>query len=89
MLIIDAVRTAIWLLEILIVIRALMSWFQPNPYAKPVQFINDITDPILGLVERFLPNALLFPMNFAPIVALLLLSLVERVLVRMLIALML
>jgi len=38
-----------------IIARAVMSWFNPNPYNTIVRFIYQITDPVLDRVRQFIP----------------------------------
>ncbi len=40
----------------LVIIRALISWFSPDPYNPLFQFLYRITEPILSLVRNSLPN---------------------------------
>ena len=39
----------------IIVIRALISWVNPDPYNPIVQFLRSATDPVLYKVRRSLP----------------------------------
>lgn len=39
-----------------ILARAIMSWFNPNPYNPLVQFVCRITDPVLDAIRRVLPD---------------------------------
>ena len=39
----------------LIVIRALLSWVNPDPYNPIVQFIEKVTEPILFPLRQFIP----------------------------------
>lgn len=39
----------------LILIRALISWVNPDPFNPIVQFLYNTTEPILAPVRRFLP----------------------------------
>jgi uncharacterized protein YggT (Ycf19 family) len=39
----------------LIVIRAIASWFSPDPYNPIYQFLIRITEPVLGYIRRFIP----------------------------------
>ena len=39
----------------LIIIRALLSWFNPDPYSKFVRIIVDLTEPALKPVRKYLP----------------------------------
>lgn len=39
----------------IIVIRALISWVNPDPYNPIVQFLRSATDPVLYRVRRWIP----------------------------------
>jgi YggT family protein len=39
----------------LIVIRALISWVNPDPYNPIVNFLYQITEPVLYRIRRYLP----------------------------------
>ena len=54
-------------MSFLIVVRAILSWFSPDPFNPLVQFLNKITEPILEPVRRLMP-----PMGFdiSPIIVL-------------------
>jgi len=70
----------------LIIIRAVMSWFNPN-YANPyIQLLIKVTEPVLGptreIVQRIIP---LRNLDISPIVVILLLELVRNLLIRLLI----
>ena len=43
------------LLMILIIIRALISWVNPDPYNPIVIFLNRVTEPILEPIRRLIP----------------------------------
>ncbi len=50
----------------LILIRALISWVNPDPYNSIVQFLYRTTEPILEPIRRFLPATRI---DVSPIVA--------------------
>ena len=52
----------------IIVIRALISWVNPDPYNQIVQFLYRVTEPILMPIRRILPAMGGF--DLSPIVAL-------------------
>jgi len=54
----------------IIIIRALLSWVQPNPYHPLVRFLHAITEPVLSRLRRFLPRGL-GPVDLSPLVAVL------------------
>ena len=49
-------HTLLYLYGYVIIARAVMSWFNPNPYNPIVQFIYKITDPVLEPIRRMLPG---------------------------------
>ena len=49
-----------------ILIRALISWVNPDPYNPIVQFLNRITEPVLEPIRRILPP---LPIDFSPMIA--------------------
>ncbi len=61
-----------------IIIRALMSWFNPSPENPIVRFVNEITDPILVPLSRLVPR--IGMIDITPIVAILLMNVILQVL---------
>lgn len=53
-------------LQVLILIRALISWVNPDPFNPIVEFLRRTTEPILAPLRRFLPDA---PIDLSPIIA--------------------
>lgn len=52
----------------IIIIRALISWVNPDPYNPIVQFLYRATDPVLNRVRRILPA--MGGIDFSPLVVL-------------------
>lgn len=50
----------------LILIRALISWVNPDPFNPVVQFLTRTTEPILQPIRRFLPP---MGIDISPIIA--------------------
>ena len=69
----------------LILIRALISWVNPDPYNPIVQFLYKITEPILYPIRKFLPLGLRFGIDISPIIAFLAIMFLRSFLVRTLI----
>lgn len=61
------VEILITILYWLILVRALISWVNPDPFNPIVQFLYRATDPILAPLRKFLPT--LGPFDISPIVA--------------------
>lgn len=53
----------------LILIRALISWVNPDPYNAVVQFLYKATEPVLTPIRRLLPS---MGIDVSPIIAFLL-----------------
>ncbi len=39
----------------IIIVRALLSWVNPDPYNPIVRFLYNVTEPVLGWVRRHVP----------------------------------
>ena len=65
----------------LIVIRAVLSWFSPDPYNPFYQFLIRITEPVLGYIRRILPFRTGM-MDLSPIIALLAIIFLQTFLVQ-------
>ncbi len=66
----------------LILIRALVSWVNPDPFNPIVQFLNNATEPFLSPVRKILPVSLKFGIDISPIVAFLIIYFLKSFLVR-------
>ncbi len=65
----------------LIVIRALLSWVNPDPYNPIVQFIEKTTGPLLAPFRRLIPSYKL-GIDISPIIAILFLYFLKVFLVK-------
>ena len=77
--IIDFLLTALYWL---ILVRALLSWVNPDPFNPIVQFLNKVTEPILAPIRKVLPPAFRFGMDISPIIAFLGIMFLRSFLVR-------
>lgn len=62
-----------------IIARAVMSWFNPNPYNGFVRFIYQITDPVLNWVRQFIPP--IAGLDLSPIIVIFAILFLDRFLV--------
>ena len=77
--IVDVLLTmAYWL----ILIRALISWVNPDPFNPIVQFLHRTTDPLLDPVRRLLPP---MPIDISPIIVFLIIVFMKEFLVNTLV----
>ncbi|HUX27365.1 YggT family protein [Acidithiobacillus sp.] len=63
-----------------ILIRAILSWVQPDPRNPIVQFLERVTGPILYPLQRIIPP--LGGIDLSPLVAMLLIELIKGLLVN-------
>jgi len=68
-------------LEWLIIIRALLSWVNPDPNNGLVQIIYKITEPILYQIRKILPFSLKFGLDISPLIAILIVVFLQKFLV--------
>ncbi len=85
-----AIRTAVSyffeVLQILILIRVILSWVpNVNMYSAPVRFIYNVTEPIMEPVREFTARYInLGPIDISPIIVLFLLNVAKNLILRML-----
>lgn len=70
----------LWAYMWLIIIRALLSWVNPDPWNPIVQFINRATEPVLAPLRRLLPSWQ-WGIDFSPVLAILVIYFIQRFLV--------
>lgn len=64
-----------------IIIRALITWVNPDPYNPIVQFLNRVTEPILSPIRRLLPTYRI-GLDLSPFIAILIIYFMREFLVR-------
>jgi YggT family protein len=65
----------------LILIRALISWVNPDPYNPIVQFLYRTTDPLLERIRRVLPP---LPIDISPVIAIILVYILKNFIINVL-----
>jgi YggT family protein len=66
----------------IIIIRALISWVNPNPFNPVVKFLRDVTDPVLVPARRLFPIGGMI--DLSPIIVILILLFLKIVIVQIL-----
>jgi YggT family protein len=66
----------------LILVRALISWVNPDPYNPIVQFLYKTTEPILYPIRAILPLGLKVGIDISPLIAFLVIIFLKSFLVR-------
>lgn len=65
----------------IVIIAALISWVNPDPYNPIVRFLFSVTEPVFAMVRRLLP----FPymgIDFSPLIVLLAIIFLQQFLIR-------
>jgi YggT family protein len=76
----DLVSLVLNVLTIAVIIRALLSWFDPM-FRTPVgRIIFEVTEPIIRPIRQFVPSVGMF--DLSPIIALLILRVMESFLTQ-------
>lgn len=68
----------------LIIVRALISWVNPDPNNPIVQFLQGITEPVLSPIRRKLPFGFRFGIDISPFIAVLLIIFLQSFLLSVL-----
>jgi YggT family protein len=63
----------------IVIIRAIISWVNPDPYHPIVQFLYRSTEPVLRPIRRVLPAA--WGIDFSPLVVILAIIFLDQFLV--------
>ncbi len=63
----------------IIIARAVLSWVNPDPYNQIVQFINNVTEPVLYPIRSRIPY--MGGIDVSPIIVLLVIMFLEKFLV--------
>ena len=79
----ELVNILLWGFKWLIIIRALISWVNPDPFNPIVQFLLRVTEPVLEPVRRIVPP--IGGIDISPILVLLVLHLLQSFLVKTLV----
>jgi len=66
----------------LILIRALISWVNPDPFNPIVQFLHKTTEPVLEPIRKILPLNFRFGLDISPLIAFLFILFLRYFLVK-------
>ncbi|KUO52466.1 MAG: hypothetical protein APF76_05380 [Desulfitibacter sp. BRH_c19] len=81
---VEFVLIAFRVLYFLVIARVILSWIPiGNPNNTLMNFIYEITEPVLAPIRRLIPRGSL-PIDFSPIIALLLIRMIEGFVIQLL-----
>lgn len=66
----------------IVIISALLSWVNPDPYNPIVRILRNLTQPVFERVRRWLPFVMIGGLDLSPIVVLLVIQFVKIFLVQ-------
>jgi YggT family protein len=72
----------LWAYMWIIIIRALVSWVNPDPWNPIVRFLHQVTEPVLRPIRRRMPDT---GIDFSPVIAILAIYFLQGFLVPVLI----
>jgi len=75
----EIVDYVLWIYMLIIIVRALLSWVNPDPYNPIVRFIHRVTEPVLRPIRYRLPTHQLGGLDLSPLIAILAIHFVGRV----------
>ena len=76
------IHTVIWLYTWIIIISAVLSWVNPDPYNPIVRTLRALTEPVLWRVRRALPFLYVNGIDLSPVAIILGLQFADIVLTR-------
>lgn len=65
----------------IVIIAALISWVNPDPYNPIVRFLYSVTEPVFSAVRRLIPIPTM-GIDFSPIIVLLIILFLRQFLIR-------
>jgi len=66
----------------LVIIRAVISWVNPDPNNVIVQFLNKTTDPILEPIRKRMPLNFRFGIDISPLIVILVIIFLKSFLIK-------
>jgi len=81
----QVISLAFTLYSFAIIARSLLPWFNVSPYHPAMQFLIQITEPLLAPIRQNIPS--IGGLDFSPMVALLILWFIEQLLRTLLLSL--
>lgn len=73
--------TVLFIYMWIIIIRAVLSWVNPDPYNPIVRFIHNVTEPVLYQIRRRLPVSF-GGIDLSPVIVLLIIMFLQNFVVR-------
>ena len=75
-----------WLLSAymwVVIISAVLSWVNPDPYNPIVRFLRNATEPLYSRIRRTLPFVVVGGFDLSPILVIVVIQIVQRLLAQL------
>lgn len=82
MSLVEVISTLLSLYMWVVIISALITWVNPDPYNPIVRFLRSVTEPVFAKVRQFLPFVNIGGFDLSPIVVLVVIQILNNILVR-------
>lgn len=66
----------------IVLIAALITWVNPNPYNPIVRVLRMLTEPVFYRVRKWLPFTYMAGIDFSPVVVLIAIELANKIIVK-------
>ena len=76
------IHSVIWLYTWVIILSAVLSWVNPDPYNPIVRTLRALTEPVLWRARKMLPFLYINGIDLSPVAVILALQFLDIVLVR-------
>lgn len=80
---VQLVSTLLNLYMWVVIISALLSWVNPDPYNPIVRFLRNITDPVYAKIRRLMPFVVVGGMDLSPVVVIVAIQILSALLDKM------
>ncbi|MDP3428193.1 MAG: YggT family protein [Humidesulfovibrio sp.] len=80
---VQLVSTLLNLYMWVVIISALLSWVNPDPYNPIVRFLRNITDPVYAKIRRLMPFVVVGGMDLSPVVVIMAIQILSALLDKM------
>ncbi len=66
----------------IVIISAILSWVNPDPYNPIVRILRNLTEPVFATLRRWIPFTVIGGIDLSPIIVLLIIQFVKIFVVR-------
>ncbi len=74
--------TLITIYTYVIIISAVISWVNPDPYNPVIRTLRSLTEPVYYKIRKHLPFVMTGGFDFSPIIVLVIINLIDGILIR-------